>query len=89
MGEEHPLQVARCTKIIKVDPKAAEAARAVPLGAVRGRGGAGERDGYFVNIGLRSLWSVLGIGLLRRILRKGCVLDEWMRKCNISAIDTV
>ncbi|KIM87670.1 hypothetical protein PILCRDRAFT_4086 [Piloderma croceum F 1598] len=51
MGEEHPLQVARCTKIIKVDPKAAEAARAVnPLGAVQGQKGADEQDKYVINI---------------------------------------
>ena len=29
MGEEYTLQVARCTKIIPVDPKLAEAAKAV------------------------------------------------------------
>jgi len=43
--------VARCTKIIKVDPKAAEAARAVnPLGAVQGQKGADEQDKYVINI---------------------------------------
>ena len=51
MGEEHPLQVARCTKIIKVDPKAAEAARAVnPIGALQGQKGADEQDKYVINI---------------------------------------
>ena len=34
MGKEHPLQVARCTKIIPKDPALAEAARAlIPQGA--------------------------------------------------------
>ncbi|KAF9257806.1 26S proteasome subunit P45 [Marasmius fiardii PR-910] len=51
MGEEHALQVARCTKIIPVDPKAAEAARSVnPLGAVQGQKGADEQDKYVINI---------------------------------------
>ncbi|KAF8652746.1 hypothetical protein AX16_004243 [Volvariella volvacea WC 439] len=51
MGEEHPLQVARCTKIIPVDPKAAEAARAMnPLGAPQGQKGADEQDKYVINI---------------------------------------
>ena len=51
MGEEHPLQVARCTKIIPVDQKLAEAARAVnPLGAVQGQKGADEQDKYVINI---------------------------------------
>lgn len=51
MGEEHPLQVARCTKIIKMDEKAAEAARAVnPLGALQGQKGADEQDKYVINI---------------------------------------
>jgi len=102
--------VARCTKIIKVDPKATEAARAVnPLGAVQGQKGADEQDKYVINIkqiakfvvglgdrvastdieeGMRVGWSVLEIGLLRQILKKGCVLGEWMRKHNSSAIDT-
>ncbi|KAF8964082.1 P-loop containing nucleoside triphosphate hydrolase protein [Flammula alnicola] len=39
MGEEHPLQVARCTKIIPMDPKLAEAARAVNA-----------QDKYVINI---------------------------------------
>ncbi|KAG8217368.1 26S proteasome subunit P45 [Butyriboletus roseoflavus] len=48
---EHPLQVARCTKIIPVDPKKAELARAVnPAGAVQGQKGADEQDKYVINI---------------------------------------
>lgn len=51
MGEEHPLQVARCTKIIPVDAKLAEAARAVNApGAVQGQKGADEQDKYVINI---------------------------------------
>ncbi|PBK96458.1 P-loop containing nucleoside triphosphate hydrolase protein [Armillaria gallica] len=51
MSEEHPLQVARCTKIIPVDPKLAEAAKAVnPLGAMQGQKGADEQDKYVINI---------------------------------------
>ena len=51
MGEEHPLQVARCTKIIPMDPVAAERARAVnPEGAVQGQKGADEQDKYVINI---------------------------------------
>ncbi|KAM6500734.1 P-loop containing nucleoside triphosphate hydrolase protein [Amanita muscaria] len=51
MGEEHPLQVARCTKIIPLDPKLAAAARAVnPLGALQGQKGADEQDKYVINI---------------------------------------
>ncbi|EGO21669.1 hypothetical protein SERLADRAFT_451685 [Serpula lacrymans var. lacrymans S7.9] len=51
MGEEHPLQVARCTKIIPVDPKAAEAARSLnPAGAAQGQKGADEQDKYVINI---------------------------------------
>lgn len=51
MSEEHPLQVARCTKIIPVDPKAAEAAKAVnPMGAMQGQKGADEQDKYVINI---------------------------------------
>jgi len=51
MAEEHPLQVARCTKIIPVDPAAAEAARAVnPVGALQGQKGADEQDKYVINI---------------------------------------
>ncbi|KZT26318.1 26S proteasome subunit P45 [Neolentinus lepideus HHB14362 ss-1] len=51
MAEEHPLQVARCTKIIPMDPKAAEAARAVnPLGGLQGQKGADEQDKYVINI---------------------------------------
>ncbi|KAG6841210.1 hypothetical protein C0991_000872 [Blastosporella zonata] len=51
MGEEHPLQVARCTKIIPMDPKRAEAAKAVnPAGAAQGQKGADEQDKYVINI---------------------------------------
>lgn len=51
MSEEHPLQVARCTKIIPVDPKLAEAAKSVnPLGAAQGQKGADEQDKYVINI---------------------------------------
>ncbi|TFK25015.1 26S proteasome subunit P45 [Coprinopsis marcescibilis] len=51
MGEEHPLQVARCTKIIPVDPKLAEAARSLNApGALQGQKGADEQDKYVINI---------------------------------------
>lgn len=51
MSEEHPLQVARCTKIIPVDATAAAAARAVnPVGAVQGQKGADEQAKYVINI---------------------------------------
>ncbi|KAF8906033.1 26S proteasome subunit P45 [Gymnopilus junonius] len=51
MSEEHPLQVARCTKIIPKDPKLAEAARAVnSAGALQGQKGADEQDKYVINI---------------------------------------
>lgn len=51
MGEEHPLQVARCTKIIPVDAKLAEAAKAVNApGAAQGQKGADEQDKYVINI---------------------------------------
>ncbi|OSD02768.1 26S proteasome subunit P45 [Trametes coccinea BRFM310] len=51
MSEEHPLQVARCTKIIPMDEAAAERARAVnPEGAVQGQKGADEQDKYVINI---------------------------------------
>lgn len=51
MAEEHPLQVARCTKIIPMDPAKAERARAVnPIGAVQGQKGADEQDKYLINI---------------------------------------
>lgn len=51
MAEDHPLQVARCTKIIPVDPKLAEAAKAVnPMGAMQGQKGADEQDKYVINI---------------------------------------
>ena len=45
------MQVARCTKIIPMDPAKAERARAVnPLGAVQGQKGADEQDKYVINI---------------------------------------
>ena len=51
MAEEHPLQVARCTKIIPVNPGAAAAARAVnPAGAAQGQKGADEQDKYVISI---------------------------------------
>ena len=51
MGEEHPLLVARCTKIIPVDEKLAEAARAVNAqGAQGGQKGADEQTKYVINI---------------------------------------
>lgn len=51
MTEEHPLQVARCTKIIPKDPKLAEAARALnPPGAAQGQKSADEQDKYVINI---------------------------------------
>lgn len=51
MGEEHPLQVARCTKIIPVNAEAAAAARALnPQGALQGQKGADEQDKYVINI---------------------------------------
>ncbi|KAI0253911.1 hypothetical protein BJV78DRAFT_1298616 [Lactifluus subvellereus] len=51
MSDEHPLQVARCTKIIRLDEAAAEAARAVnSMGAMQGQRGADEQDKYLINI---------------------------------------
>lgn len=51
MAEEHPLQVARCTKIIPMDAEKAEAAKAVnPAGAMQGQKGADEQDKYVINI---------------------------------------
>lgn len=51
MNEDHPLQVARCTKIILKDPILAAAAEAVnPQGAVQGQKGADELDKYVINI---------------------------------------
>jgi 26S proteasome regulatory subunit T1 len=51
MGEEHPLQVARCTKIIPKDPALAEAAKTLnPQGAPQGQKGADEQDKYVINI---------------------------------------
>ncbi|CAK5279505.1 unnamed protein product [Mycena citricolor] len=49
--QEQVLQVARCTKIIPVDPAAAAAAKALsPLGALQGNKGADEQDKYVVNL---------------------------------------
>jgi 26S proteasome regulatory subunit T1 len=51
MNNEHPLQVARCTKIIPLDPEKAAAAQAVnPPGAEQGQKGADEQDQYVINI---------------------------------------
>ncbi|KAG8758693.1 26S proteasome regulatory subunit 7 [Serendipita sp. 396] len=51
IGEEGPLQVARCTKIIPVDPTKKAAAEAVnPLGGNQGQKGADEQDKYVINI---------------------------------------
>ena len=51
MQEEHPLQVARCTKIIAMDPEKAARARALnPAGALQGQKGADEQDKYVINI---------------------------------------
>ena len=51
MSEDHPLQVARCTKIIPKDAALAAAAEAVnPQGAVQGQKGADELDKYVINI---------------------------------------
>ena len=51
MNEEHPFQVARCTKIIPMDETAAEAARALNApGALQGQKGADEQDKYVINI---------------------------------------
>jgi 26S proteasome regulatory subunit T1 len=51
MSEDHPLQVARCTKIILKDPALAAAAEAVnPQGAIQGQKGADELDKYVINI---------------------------------------
>ncbi|KAJ8514661.1 hypothetical protein ONZ45_g7834 [Pleurotus djamor] len=51
MSEDHALQVARCTKIIPMDPVKAEAAKAVnPAGAAQGQKGADEQDQYVINL---------------------------------------
>jgi 26S proteasome regulatory subunit T1 len=51
MNEDHPLQVARCTKIIPKDAKLAAAAEAVNApGADRTQKGADEQDKYVINI---------------------------------------
>ena len=79
MGEEHPLQVARCTKIIPKDPLKAERARAVnPLGAVQGQKGADEQDKYLINIKQIAKF-VVGLGErvaptdIEEGMRVGCV----------------
>ncbi|KZO97837.1 26S proteasome subunit P45 [Calocera viscosa TUFC12733] len=50
MGEEHPLQVARCTKIIRADPAIVEAANAEAIGPGDRIRGADEVDKYVINI---------------------------------------
>ncbi|PPQ78155.1 hypothetical protein CVT25_015488 [Psilocybe cyanescens] len=51
MGEEHPLQVARCTKIILKDPELEKEAKSVNAqGAQQGQKGADEQDKYVINI---------------------------------------
>lgn len=51
MGEDQPLQVARCTKIIRMDPeKAARAAAMNRPGADQNQKGADEQDQYVINI---------------------------------------
>ncbi|PCH38305.1 26S proteasome subunit P45 [Wolfiporia cocos MD-104 SS10] len=51
MTQEQSLQVARCTKIIPMDPVAAAAARAVnPMGAAQGHKSADEQDKYVINL---------------------------------------
>ncbi|EJU05303.1 26S proteasome subunit P45 [Dacryopinax primogenitus] len=50
MGEEHPLQVARCTKIIRADPEVVEAANAEAIGPGDRIRGADEVDKYVINI---------------------------------------
>lgn len=79
MSEEHPLQVARCTKIIPVDPALAEAAKAVnPLGASGGQKGADEQDKYVINIKQIAKF-VVGLGErvaptdIEEGMRVGCV----------------
>ena len=66
MSEEHPLQVARCTKIIPLDPELAEAAK-----VLNPPKGADEQDKYVINIKQAKLWSVLVIELRPPILKKG------------------
>ena len=51
MGEEQPLQLARCTKIIRIDPEKAARATAVSRpGAEPGQKGTDEQDQYVINI---------------------------------------
>ena len=51
MAEEHPLQVARCTKIRPANPGATESACDVnPTGAAQGQKGADEQDKYVIHI---------------------------------------
>lgn len=84
MSEEHPLQVARCTKIIPVDPEKAARARAVnPLGAVQGQKGADEQDKYIINIKQIAKF-VVGLGErvaqtdIEEGMRVGYVLASWI-----------
>lgn len=50
VGEEGPLQVARCTKIIPVDPAKKAAAEAVNPHGGNPQKGADEQDKYVINI---------------------------------------
>jgi 26S proteasome regulatory subunit T1 len=51
MSEEHLLHVARCTKIISLDPELAEAAKVLnPPGAAQGPKGTDEQDKYVIII---------------------------------------
>lgn len=50
MSEEHPLQVARCTKIIRMDPEKAARAAAMNRPGGEAQKGADEQDQYVINI---------------------------------------
>jgi 26S proteasome regulatory subunit T1 len=97
MGEEHPLQVARCTKIIPVDEKLAEAARAVnPLGAAGGQKGADEQTKYVINIKQIAKF-VVGLGErvaptdIEEGMRVGCVTyvlsDKLAHSSSVYSVD--
>ena len=82
MGEEHPLQVARCTKIIRMDAeKAAKAQSVNPVGAVQGQKGADEQDQYVINIKQIAKF-VVGLGDrvaptdVEEGMRVGCVIAK-------------
>jgi len=83
MNDEHPLQVARCTKIIKLDETIAEAARAVnPMGALQGQKGADEQDKYLINIKqiakfVVSLGDRVAPTDIEEGMRVGCVLRSY------------